>query len=187
MPKRLLVLVYPGVADWELGFPLFCLQPRIESHFASPGHAVVKTAFGFEKSVTLTDLGGVDVGTFDGVYLPGGVDPVTGRFPRSLGENRGVLELLRRFAESNKVIAAICGAPLVLGAAGLLKARRYACDITDDTRGWFEGAERADGPVCTDGNILTASVSAIIPFCRDLAVLVGEKKTGDEIEAFFVR
>lgn len=187
MAKQLLVVLYPGVADWELGFPLFCLHPRIESCFASAGHATVRTSMGFETKVSVTDLGGIAVDGFDGVYLPGGIDPETGRFPRSLGENPEILGLLKRFSEQGKVIAAICGAPLVLGAAGLLKGRRFACDITEDTRGWFEGAERVEESLCADGDILTAGVAAIIPFCRELACLLGEDETAEEIEAFFVR
>jgi 4-methyl-5(b-hydroxyethyl)-thiazole monophosphate biosynthesis len=187
MAKRLLVILYNGVADWEVGFPLFCLHPRIESQFASPGEGPVRTTMGFEIRVTLNDLRRVDVGSFDGIYLPGGLDPETGRFARSLCENNEVLDILRQFSRRDKVVAAICGAPLVMGAAGLLEGRRFACDITEDTRGWFEGAVRVDEPVCTDGRILTGSVSAIIPFCRDLARLLGEPQTAEEIEAFFVR
>jgi 4-methyl-5(b-hydroxyethyl)-thiazole monophosphate biosynthesis len=187
MAAKLLVVLYPGVADWEVGFPLFCLQPRIEHHFASVGGGRVRTAMGFQTDVAMSDLAGVEADRFDGVYLPGGVDPEEGRFPRSLCENGEILGLLKRFSRMDKVVSAICGAPLVLGAAGLLKGRRFACDITKDTRGWFDGATRVDEPVCTDGKILTGSVSAIIPFCRGLARLLGEGETADEIEAFFVR
>ena len=187
MAKRLLVVLYPGVADWEVGFPLFCLHPRIESEFASSGHGRVRTSMGFEIEVLLSDLDRVGVDGFDGLYLPGGLDPDRGRFPRSLCENQEILGLLKEFSLRDKVVAAICGAPLVLGAAGLLKGRRFACDITEDTHGWFDGAVRVDEPVCADGKVLTGSVSAIIPFCRDLAGLLGEGETAREIEAFFVR
>jgi 4-methyl-5(b-hydroxyethyl)-thiazole monophosphate biosynthesis len=141
---------------------------------------------GFEMEVSLNDLTRVDVDGFDGIYLPGGLDPEDGRFPRSLCENREILHILKAFNQRDKVVAAICGAPLVLGAAGLLKGRRFACDITKDTRGWFDGAVRVDEPVRADGRILTGSVRAIIPFCRELAALLGEEDTAREIEEFFV-
>ena len=187
MAAALLTLIYNGVADWEVGFPLFCLQPKIESRFASPGEPLVRTSMGFETRVSFIDLGEIDAGEFDAIYLPGGIDPETGRFPRSLGENGEILRLLQEFARKDKVVAAICGAPLVLGAAGLLKGRRFACDISRDTRGWFEGAERAEEAVCADGKILTAGVGAIIPFCRELARMLGEDETARDIEAFFIR
>ena len=186
MAKKLLVLLYPGVADWEVVIPLFCLHPRVESRFASPGNARVRTTMGFEMDVSLDDLADVEIDGFDGIYLPGGIDPEEGRFPRSLCQNKEILDILNRFQSRDKVVAAICGAPLVLGAAGLLKGRRFACDITEDTRDWLDGAVRADEPVSADGKILTGSVRAIIPFCSRLADLLGENETAREIEEFFV-
>jgi 4-methyl-5(b-hydroxyethyl)-thiazole monophosphate biosynthesis len=185
MAKTLLVVLYPGVADWEIGFPLFCLHPRIEHRFGSTGQSKVRTAMGFEIAVELWDPGAVKVDEFDGIYLPGGLDPRTGRFPRSLGENRGLLDLLEGFGRRGSVVAAICGAPLVLGAAGLLRGKRFACDITEDTRNWFDGAERVEDLVCVDGNILTGSVRAIIRFSAELAGLFGDTETAREIMDFF--
>ncbi len=187
MARRLLVVLYPGVADWEVTFPLFCLRPGIDDTFASTGPARIKTAMGFEIDVALAGLDKVKVSDFDGVFLPGGIDPETDHFPRSLGEDEALLDLLREFAKQGKVVAAICGAPLVLGAAGLLKGRCFASDITDDTRGWFDGATRGQSTLCVDGRILTASVSASIPFAIELARLMGDEKTAGEIDAFFVR
>jgi 4-methyl-5(b-hydroxyethyl)-thiazole monophosphate biosynthesis len=187
MAERLLVVLYPGVADWEVSFPLFCLRPGIVDTLASTGRSRVVTAMGFEIGVELAGLEAVKVADFDGVYLPGGIDPLTERFPRALGRDEALLGLLREFAASGKAIAAICGAPLVLGAAGLLKGRRFASDITDDTRGWFDGAVRADGDLCVDGKILTASVRATLPFTVELARLLGNEKTAKEIADFFIK
>jgi 4-methyl-5(b-hydroxyethyl)-thiazole monophosphate biosynthesis len=187
MAERLLVVLYPGVADWEVSFPLFCLRPGIKDTMASTGRSRIVTAMGFEISVEIAGLEAVKVEEFDGIYLPGGIDPLTDRFPRALGRDEALLGLLREFAGCDKVVSALCGAPLVLGAAGLLKGRRFASDITDDTRGWFDGATRADEAVCADGKILTASVSATLPFTVELARLLGNEKTADEIGSFFIR
>jgi 4-methyl-5(b-hydroxyethyl)-thiazole monophosphate biosynthesis len=179
--------LYPGVADWEVSFPLFCLRPGIADTLASTGLSRVVTAMGFEIGAELAGLETVKVREFDGVYLPGGIDPFTDRFPRALGRDQALLGLLGEFASLDKVVAALCGAPLVLGAAGLLKGRRFACDITDDTRDWFEGATRVEEPICADGKILTASVTATLPFTVELARLLGDEKTADQIDSFFVR
>ena len=182
--RQLLVIVYPGVADWELSFPLFCLHPRIEHRFATVGPKRIKTAMGFELETGLT-LDGVRVGDFDGVFLPGGLDPEEGRFPRSLGENVELIRILQMFWQEGKVVAAICGAPMVLGAAGLLKGRRFASDASGDTRGWFDGAVRSDQGLVVEGQIITASVQAILPFSVELARLLGEETTAREIQEFF--
>jgi 4-methyl-5(b-hydroxyethyl)-thiazole monophosphate biosynthesis len=180
----LLVVVYPGIADWEVSFTLFCVHPGIQYRFASIGPKRIKTAMGFELEANLT-LDAVSPRDFDGIFLPGGLDPDEGRFPRSLGENVALLELIRKFGREDKVIAAICGGPLVLGAAGLLKDKRFTCDVTEDTRGWFEGAMRSEDPLTVDGRTITASVRAMLPFSIELARLLGDENTAREIEEFF--
>ena len=184
MARQLLTIVYPGFAEWEVVFPLFCIHPAIEHQFVAIGERQIRGTMGFEIEAQWT-LEDVDPTGFNGIYFPGGVDTVEKRFPRSLGENERLLNLLRRFADQGKVVAAICGAPLVLGAAGLLDGRRFACDITEDTRGWLDRGCRVDGPLAVDGWILTGSVKALVPFSAALARLLGEEKTAREIEEFF--
>ena len=185
MAGRLLTVLYPGFAEWEVVVPAFCLHPRILTSYLSLGEPVVRGAMGFaiEARDTLATL---DAGSFDGIFLPGGLDPETQRFPRGLGEEEALLDLLRDFDRREKVIAAICGAPLVLGAAGLLDGRRYACDITENTRGWLDRGVRAPRPLAVDGRILTASVGALLPFAQALARLFGYEETAREIGTFFV-
>ncbi|MFQ6090441.1 MAG: DJ-1/PfpI family protein [Candidatus Bipolaricaulia bacterium] len=184
MTKQLLTILYPGFAEWEVAFPRFCVYPGVEYRFAAIGERRVRGTMGFEIEAERT-IEDVDPEGFDGVYLPGGRDPVEGRFPRSLGEHEGLKKILRRFADRGKVVAAICGTPLVLGAAGLLNERDFACDITEDTRGWLARGRRADGLLAIDGRILTASVQALLPFSAALARLLGEERTAEEIEEFF--
>jgi len=181
--KRLLVIVYPGVAEWEVAFPLFCLRPAITYEFASVSDKRVRGAMGFKIEAKMT-IGEVALSDFDGVYLPGGVHPRKGGFNRDLCYDESLLSLLRAFAEVGKVVAALCGAPLVLGAAGLLDGRRFACEI-EEAQGWLDGGVRVAEPVAVDGKILTASLRGIIPFSASLARLLGEERTAQEIEGFF--
>jgi putative intracellular protease/amidase len=186
MVKNLLVVMYPGIADWEVGFPIFCLRPGIEHTFVTVGPEHLTTALGFEITIE-RGLEDVKPSEFDGIYLPGGVDPAEGRFPRSLGEHKLLIRRLQEFWQAGKIVAAICGSPLVLGAAGLLMGKRFASDITEDTRGWFDGASRSKQPLVVDGNIITASVQAILPFSIELARMLGKEDTARGIEEFFVR
>jgi len=184
MAKQLLTILYPGFAEWEVVFPLFCVHPRVEYRFAAIGERRVRGTMGFEFEAPWI-IEEVDPDDFDGVYLPGGIDPQEGRFPRSLGEHEGLKKMLRAFADRGKVVAAICGAPLVLGAAGLLDGRDFACDITEDTYGWLDRGHRVERLLAIDGRILTASVQALLPFTAALARLLEEEQTAEEIEAFF--
>ena len=184
MTRELLTVVYQGVAEWEVIFPLFCIYPAVHYRFAAARAQRVCGAMGFEIEAEHT-LADIDAEDFDGIYVPGGIDPVEQRFPRKLGENQTLLSLLRQFRGRGKVIAAICGAPLVLGAAGLLKGKRFVCDITEDTHGWLDSGYRVDDLIVVDDQILTGSVQGLIPFSHSLAHLLGEEETAREIKEIF--
>ncbi|MBU7026284.1 MAG: DJ-1/PfpI family protein [Theionarchaea archaeon] len=184
MVEKLLTIVYPGFAEWEVVFPLFCVYPAIEYQFCTVKEKQVRSAMGFEIEAmwTLTDVNPED---FEGVYLPGGIDPVEQHFPRKLGENQELLSLLQRAADHGKVVAALCGALLVLGAAGLLHGKRFVCDITEDTRGWLDTGHHVDNLCVVDHCILTRSVRGLIPFSYTSARLLGEEETAQEIKDVF--
>ena len=57
----------------------------------------------------------VDLDAVDAIVLPGGM-PGT----RALMENERVLGLVRRLADEGRITAAVCAAPLVLAAAGVV-------------------------------------------------------------------
>ena len=113
----------------------------------------------------------VDYSTVDMLVLPGGM-PGT----RHLGEHQELAALLKRFAASDKMVAAICAAPSVLGGLGILKGRKAAC-----YPGFEEKLEEAvvfTDPVVKDGNITTSrGVGTAIPFALELiSQLEGEVK-----------
>lgn len=59
---------------------------------------------------------------FDLIYLPGGRPGAD-----NLATDGALLEKLRRQAAAQKWLAAICAAPLVLNAAGLLRGKKFTC------------------------------------------------------------
>lgn len=90
---------------------------------------------------------------FDGVVVPGG--PGVAR----LRENEAVLELLRRHAAAGKLIGAICAAPTVLMAAGILPGPRYTghFSIVDTLPELVsDQAVVVDGPIVTSRGAGTA-------------------------------
>jgi len=62
-----------------------------------------------------SDLGAIDAGAFTMVVLPGGMQGT-----RNLMADERILALVRRLSAEGKRTAAICAAPLVLHAAGVL-------------------------------------------------------------------
>ena len=46
---------------------------------------------------------------------------------QKLEQNEYVMSILKYFMEHNKIVAAICAAPTILGRQGYLKDRNYTC------------------------------------------------------------
>lgn len=106
---------------------------------------------------------------FDAVILPGG-GPGTER----LRASADVIELLRRQKEAERLICAICAAPLVLVDAGVLEPGQhitcYPTCIMDLDR------SSANVPVVADGNVITGQApgSAMLFSLVILQALAGE-------------
>lgn len=96
-----------------------------------------------------TTFESVDFDTFDAVVLPGGM-PGTLR----LGEHEGVNQRIQKFAKEGKLVCAICAAPSVLGAAGILENRHAVCHPGFEEK--LTGAITSEDSVVTDGNIITS-------------------------------
>ena len=84
----------------------------------------------------------------DVVVLPGGMPGAA-----SLRDDKRVIELVKNFYDHNKIVAAICAAPIVLEEAGVLKGKSFTC---------YPGFEKEavsgnyqDVLVHVDGNIVT--------------------------------
>ncbi len=86
---------------------------------------------------------------FEALILPGGA-----RGTQNLMEHAGVLEAVRLFDAGGRRLAAVCAAPLVLQAAGVLRGRRVTCHpaVRDQLR---EGVW-TDAPVVEDGSLITS-------------------------------
>lgn len=99
-----------------------------------------------EADITVGDI--VPGPALDGVILPGGM-PGT----KNLEASDDVKDLLRFCADHDRLLAAICAAPSVLGHEGLLTGKKATC-----FPGWepeLTGAVCTGDPVTEDGNIIT--------------------------------
>ena len=83
------------------------------------------------------------------IVLPGGLP---GAF--HLQDHKGLEANIRKFAAEDRPLAAICAAPLVFGAHGILKGRKAT--IYPGMEANLAGAEAADEPVVRDGNLITS-------------------------------
>lgn len=91
-----------------------------------------------------------DADMFDGVVLPGG------RAAWPLRETPAVLGLVRDMHKAGKLVAAICAAPIVLEAAGVLAGCNITCYPAPDVRRDVASAKSVcEASVVVDGSIIT--------------------------------
>jgi len=123
-------------------------------------HAIAVTA---DKSID--DIRSSD---FDCIALPGGMPG-----SRNLKEDARVVGMVKDFAGSDRITAALCAAPLVLGHAGVLSGRRATCFPGFEEQ--MTGATAVPDPVVRDGSVITGKgPGCAIPFALELvAAMVG--------------
>lgn len=111
----------------------------------------------------------VDYDTVDLIVLPGGRLGT-----ENLGANPLVVEKCREFA-LNKQLAAICAAPSLLAALGLLDGKHATCH--PDFEGQMAGAVLTGKSAAVDGNIITGQgLGASFDFAFELVrILVGDE------------
>lgn len=112
----------------------------------------------------------VDFEQIDVIVLPGGM-PGT----KKLEACESLMSQVDAFVSRNKIVAAICAAPSILGHRGILRGKQACSYPTFESH--LEGAEVLHEPAVTDGNIITGrGMGTAIPF--GLAIL--EKLRGKE-------
>lgn len=165
--KRLLMIVGDYVEDWEVIVPYQTMQTLghevdavcpdredgdevvtavhdmegAQTYSEKPGHS-------FELSATFDEI---DPEDYDGLILPGG------RAPEYLRTYDEVLGAVRHFFAEDKPVAALCHAPQILIAAGVLQGR--TCTSYPGLQADCEaaGATWEDG-VTVDGNLVTGRI-----------------------------
>lgn len=144
--KRLLCILENGFEEIEMVTPVDLLRRAgVEVVMAGVSSAMVTGRSGISIQADAM-LGEMDVENFDALFLPGG--------PAVMGlrENSQVLDLIRRYAREEKIIAAICAAPLLLKDSGILEGKAFTAHFS--TR---EELPAATGErVVETGNLITS-------------------------------
>ncbi len=148
MPKVLLPLA-EGFEEIEaLAVVDVLRRAEIEVVIAGLQHGPVTSA----RNVTVvpdTTIDTISVDGFDMIVLPGG-QPGTD----NLNSDRRIHRLLADFQSAGKLIGAICAAPIILAAAGLLSGKRATSYPGYSSK--LSGAVYEDRTVVIDGNIITS-------------------------------
>lgn len=152
--------VYILLAD---GFEVIEALTPIDVMFRA-GVDVVKVAVGGSLEVvsshalaTLhcdTHIEECDFAQCDALILPGGNPGYV-----NLRSNTDVLDAVRRAYDSGKIVAAICGAPTVLSAAGIARQRSLTCHSTVIEQ--MGDYRYVGGNVVEDGTLITAAGAGV--------------------------
>ncbi len=173
--NTILVLAARGFEEIELTAPVDILRRLgvevclvgVNSEIVTGAHGV-----GLATDKLLAEVVGH---AWRGIVIPGG--PAAW----ALRENAEVLELVRAVHEVGGLVAAICAAPMVLAAAGVLRGRGVTCYPAAEVEHSVEqaGAQIQRVPAVRDGNVITGrGPAAALAFGYALAeYLVGAERT----------
>ncbi len=143
------ILLADGFEEVEaLGCCDMLRRGEIGVRLATVGEEYVKGSHGItvKSDITANDI---DFDLIDGVVLPGGMPGTL-----NLLKSEKAKEIIRFCADNNRLIGAICAAPMILGDLGILEGKRATCFPGYEDR--LTGAELENDFVVTDKNIITA-------------------------------
>jgi len=170
MGKSILLLAGAEYEDLELHYPR--LRLREAGHYpVVAGTAAGATYPGKHGYPCTTDRALLDIepDAFAGIVIPGGW------MPDKLRRDARVLDLVRTFDRTGRLVASICHGGWVCISAGIVRGRNYtgSLGIRDDLVN--AGAIYADLPVVVDGHHVSSRKPEDLPeFCAAfLKVLAG--------------
>lgn len=91
----------------------------------------------------------VDVDKYDALVIPGGMPGAA-----NLRDSERVIELVKKLNNENKLVAAICAGPIVLGRAGILNGKKVTS--YPGYEGELGDVEYCEEIVVQDDNIITS-------------------------------
>jgi protease I len=171
MAKKVLIVTGDAVEALEVYYPYYrCLEEGFEAVIAAPKQKVLRTVVhDFEDWDTYTEKPGyqikadlsfaeVDPAEYDGLIIPGG------RAPEYIRLNEHLPGIVSHFFETNKPIAVICHASLVLTTlreqlAGRKLTAYMACRPEVESM----GATYISEPLHVDGNLVSGHAWPDLP------------------------
>jgi protease I len=168
--KRILMFVDDVYEDLELWYPKLRLA-EAGAHVTVAGREMNQKYSGKHGYPCFSDaaIRDMEAGDFHGVVIPGGF------MPDKLRRDPKVLSLVRDFAESGKLVAAICHGGWIPISAGVYRGVRVtgSAGIKDDLVN--AGAQWVDAPVVVDRHFVSSRKPDDLPdFCRAIIRALSE-------------
>lgn len=174
--KKVAILVEDDYEDLELWYPYYRLQEAgLVPVLVGPGNKeLFRSKHGYEARAEMSAID-VKASHFSALIVPGGYAP------DRLRRHTDIIELVKRFSDQERILAAICHGPSVLISANILRRRKVTCSfaIKDDVIN--AGARYIDMDVVIDGNLVTSRRPADLPaFMRALLQALSERANKPE-------
>lgn len=176
--SKAVIFFAEGTEECEALLPLDLLRRAgVEVVLASATGALTVTSSHGVRIVADALAQEVDYSSADMVVLPGGMPGTT-----HLGACQIVTQTAAAFLQQGKLVAAICAAPSILGAMGLLAGRTATAH--ESVRDKLTGATVVDEEVVEDGNLITSyGLGGALPFALALVRRLAGSATAERIRA----
>lgn len=168
------IFIYEGFASFETIFTGLFMKSGGDVVTVSKDYSVITSSEGF-KYVPDKLLSNINPDEVDAFVIPGGN-------PGTLLKDNELVNLLKELQLRNKLIGAICAAPVHLANSGILKGKNYTCSLGNEFKELFSSSKYIEEDVVVDGNIVTAKGNAYIDFAMEIGKMLNVFEDTDEIQ-----
>lgn len=112
----------------------------------------------------------------EGIVIPGGIPGVP-----NIEKNPVAVDFIKAHYNNNKLVAAICAAPTLLGRAGLLEDKNAVCypDLMDE----LFCKEKLEQNVVVDGNVITSkSAGTALDFAFEIIKYLKDENIAEKVK-----
>lgn len=168
--KKILIFVEDYFEDLELFYPMIFLKGE-GAEVVVAGNEKGKSYHGknglkIKPDASLDEISEIN---FDGVVIPGGY------CPDRLRRIDKVLQLVKAFDKSGKMVAHICHAGWVPISAGIMKGRKSTSYIAIKDDMINAGVNWVDEPLVIDNNLVSSRSPDDLPhFCRGIVEVISK-------------
>jgi protease I len=156
--KKALIIIAPrNFRDEELTHPVHYLEnTAIPYEIVSTSRGLAVGMMGGKVLIekTISDISDAEISEFFAIIIIGG-----GGAPEYLWNNKSLISLIQKFDTAERIISAICLAPVVLAQAGVLQGKKATVWNEDQAIDEIRkgGAIFVSEPVVIDGRFITAN------------------------------
>lgn len=173
--RMLYLFLADGFEETEALVPLDLIRrAKISILTVGVGKEYVTGAHGITvKTDIVTDE--IDFSQCDGVLLPGGM-PGT----ENLYQCDAVKNAVQFTMQNDKLLAAICAAPIIPGRLGYLQNKKAVCFPGFENE--LQGRKETADSVVRDGNVITAKgAGCVFPFAHKIISALSSPDTADKV------